>query len=203
MVWRRRASIGMASSRTPPRVRDVTRFGGTNRLRSRTSYTFAPERLTAFPLRSRRVVGRLGLSDDMIVFLPEVAECSVCMSFPHDRISCGLPGGSRCARAKDRPVLLSIFVRLRVWPERHRAQSCAIALRSPAPERPSNLTVKGYSPWIYSTPRRGHPHLARLARLSRSASTRRRCHRRHRPLCRHRHRHPVARLEAQGASKAP
>ena len=132
MVWRRRASIGMASSRTPPRVRDVTRFGGTNRLRSRTSYTFAPERLTAFPLRSRRVVGRLGLSDDMIVFLPEVAECSVCMSFPHDRISCGLPGGSRCARAKDRPVLLSIFVRLRVWPERHRAQSCAIALRSPA-----------------------------------------------------------------------
>ena len=88
MEWRRRASIGMASSRTPPRVRDVTRFGGTNRLRSRTSYTFAPERLTAFPLRSRRVVGRLGLSDDMIVFLPEVAECSVCMSFPHDRISC-------------------------------------------------------------------------------------------------------------------
>jgi hypothetical protein len=27
------------------------------------------------------------------------------------------------------------LVRLRVWPERNRAQSCAIALRSPAPER--------------------------------------------------------------------
>ena len=32
------------------------------------------------------------------------------------------------------PVYL---VRLRVWPERHRAQSCAIALRPPAPERSS------------------------------------------------------------------
>ena len=37
--------------------------------------------------------------------------------------------------ARDGPYLL---VRLRVRPERHRAQSCAIALRSPAPERSSD-----------------------------------------------------------------
>ena len=36
-----------------------------------------------------------------------------------------------------------LLVRLRVRPERHRAQSCAIALRSPAPERSSDL--KRYS----------------------------------------------------------
>ena len=43
-----------------------------------------------------------------------------------------------------------LLVRLRVWPERHLAQSCAIALRSPASERPSDL--KRYSPDIHSKP---------------------------------------------------
>ena len=51
--------------------------------------------------------------------------------------------------ARHGPYLL---VRLRVRPERHRAQSCAIALRSPAPERSSDL--KPYSPDI-------HPHCVR------------------------------------------
>ena len=36
--------------------------------------------------------------------------------------------------------LLYLLVGLRVRPEHHRAQSCAIALRSPASERPSDLT---------------------------------------------------------------
>jgi hypothetical protein len=43
-----------------------------------------------------------------------------------------------------------LLVRLRVRPERHRAQSCAIALRPPAPERSSDL--KRYSPDIHFTP---------------------------------------------------
>ena len=43
-----------------------------------------------------------------------------------------------------------LLVRLRVWPERHLAQSCAIALRSPVSERPSDL--KRYSPDIHSKP---------------------------------------------------
>ena len=42
----------------------------------------------------------------------------------------------------------SYLVRLRVRPERHRAQSCTIALRSPAPERSSDL--KRYSPDIHA-----------------------------------------------------
>jgi len=45
--------------------------------------------------------------------------------------------------ARHGPYLL---VRLRVRPERHRAQSCAIALRSPAPERSSDLKHKVSAP---------------------------------------------------------
>ena len=42
--------------------------------------------------------------------------------------------------ARHGPYLLYLLVRrLRVRPERHRAQSCAIALRSPAPERSSDI----------------------------------------------------------------
>jgi hypothetical protein len=36
-----------------------------------------------------------------------------------------------------------LLVRVRVRPERHRAQSCAIALRSPAPERSSDRSGAG------------------------------------------------------------
>ena len=57
-----------------------------------------------------------------------------------------LPGKTPAtSSARHGPYLL---VRLRVRPERHRAQSCAIALRSPAPERSSDL--KRYSPDIHN-----------------------------------------------------
>jgi hypothetical protein len=49
--------------------------------------------------------------------------------------------------ARHGPYLL---VRLRVRPERHRAQSCVIALRSPAPERSSEYFR--YSPDIHPKP---------------------------------------------------
>jgi hypothetical protein len=52
--------------------------------------------------------------------------------------------------ARHGPYLL---VRVRVRPELHRAQSCAIALRSPAPERSSDL--KRYSPDIHLLPESG------------------------------------------------
>jgi hypothetical protein len=65
---------------------------------------------------------------------------------------------SQSQSARHGPYLL---VRVRVRPERHRAQSCAIALRSPAPERSSDL--KRYSPdihrthWCYLPPAAGPP----------------------------------------------
>jgi len=58
----------------------------------------------------------------------------------------GIPSGAAAAKtpatstARHGPYLL-VRLLVRVWPERHRAQSCgcAIALRSPASERPSEL----------------------------------------------------------------
>jgi len=67
-----------------------------------------------------------------------------CAFFPD-----GIPSGAAAAKtpatstARDGPYLL---VRVRVRPEHDRAQSCAIALRSPASERPSDLNR--YSPDI-------------------------------------------------------
>eukprot|EP00964_Phaeocystis_antarctica_P067677 scaffold40957_cov63-Phaeocystis_antarctica.AAC.1 len=61
-----------------------------------------------------------------------------------------MPSGAAAAKtpatstARDGPYLL---VRVPVRPEHDRAQSCAIALRSPASERPSDLNR--YSPDIH------------------------------------------------------
>jgi hypothetical protein len=59
---------------------------------------------------------------------------------------CGRCQNSRYLHGQTRALYL--LVRLRVRPERHRAQSCAIALRSPAPERSSDLKTifTRYSP---------------------------------------------------------
>jgi len=68
------------------------------------------------------------------------SQVDVRSSFPD-----GIPSGAATVKtpatstARHVPYLLAFrVVRVRVRPERHRAQSCAIALRSPAPERSSN-----------------------------------------------------------------
>ena len=73
----------------------------------------------------------------------------------------GIPSGAAAAKTPATPPTARhgpyLLVRLRVRPERHRAQSCAIALRSPAPERSSDR--KRYSPDIRLRPGRARRHL--------------------------------------------
>jgi hypothetical protein len=67
------------------------------------------------------------------------------MAYPAMRPLPKLPLPLRPVTARHGPYLL---VRLRVWPERHRAQSCAIALRSPAPRVPTFFRFTRYSPLV-------------------------------------------------------
>ena len=140
-----RAAYGGAARPGLRRARGRTQFRG---------HTYAPDR-RGVGRRSRRAAAAAS----------PASAASRSRSIPPARYACDVRrrAPASAAAQPQRRRRMDGWVRVRVWPERHRAQSCAIALRSPAPERPSDLKTifTRYSPdWFrmyVSGPRRTHP----------------------------------------------